>query len=393
MNPPPLDSTTIERFHLACDCVQVTWHDGRQSDYHYIWLRDNCPSVWHPTTRERTFDSMQIDPNIKPIAVDLSEGGELMIQWPEDLTSLYDPIWLRKHSYDTLSRAERRPQSRYWDGESMSKRSAFDAATLMVDDCALLQWLLQLRDEGFAQVRQVPLADSAVEELAGRIAYCRQTNFGVGFEVISKPDANNVAYTALELKAHTDLPNREMPPGIQFLHCVEESTGGGESFFVDGFYAADQLRQVDPEAFALLSTTAVPFRFHDAEWDLRWKAPVIELDYEGEVAEIRYHNALMAPLDVAADLVRPMYRALQTLTTILREPSNVLQLRLHPGDLVAFHNRRVLHGRSAFNPGSGRRRLLGCYVDMDEFHSRIRVLERPGEASLQERRQTQANVA
>ncbi len=44
--------------------------------------------------------------------------------------------------------------------------------------------------------------------------------------------------------------------------------------------------------------------------------------------------------------------------------------------MVVFDNRRVLHGREAFDPASGYRRLLGCYVDRGEWDSRIRVLSR-----------------
>lgn len=314
------DAMTIERYHVTRDSVLVTWGDGRESGYHHIWLRDNCPSVWHPTTWERTLDSMQIDPDIEPVSVRLSERGDLVMEWPGAHTSTYDPAWLREHSYDTQSRAERQPQFRHWDSRSMAQRPVFDGPTLMRDNYALLQWLRQLRDDGFSLIRQVPLTDTAGEALAGRIAYCRQTNFGIGFEVASKPNANNVAYTALELKAHTDLPNREMPPGIQFLHCLQFEAEGGDSLFVDGFHAAETLRQTDPDAFALLSTVVVPFRFHDAEWDLRWKAPVIQLGHDGGLAEVRYHNALMAPLDGPADLVRPMYRALRAFTDILRAP-------------------------------------------------------------------------
>ena len=47
-----------------------------------------------------------------------------------------------------------------------------------------------------------------------------------------------------------------------------------------------------------------------------------------------------------------------------------------PGDLILFDNRRMLHGRAAFDPQSGVRRLEGCYLDRDEILSRLRVLAR-----------------
>jgi gamma-butyrobetaine dioxygenase len=44
--------------------------------------------------------------------------------------------------------------------------------------------------------------------------------------------------------------------------------------------------------------------------------------------------------------------------------------------MVVFDNRRVLHGRAAFDPATGHRHLQGFYVDRGEFDSRLRVLAR-----------------
>ena len=44
--------------------------------------------------------------------------------------------------------------------------------------------------------------------------------------------------------------------------------------------------------------------------------------------------------------------------------------------MIAFDNLRVLHGRGAFDPNSGRRHLQGTYLDRDLIRSRQRVLER-----------------
>jgi gamma-butyrobetaine dioxygenase len=53
-----------------------------------------------------------------------------------------------------------------------------------------------------------------------------------------------------------------------------------------------------------------------------------------------------------------------------------LSNQFEPGDLVGFDNRRVLHGRDAYDPGAGRRVLRGCYIDRDDVLSRLRVLRR-----------------
>lgn len=47
---------------------------------------------------------------------------------------------------------------------------------------------------------------------------------------------------------------------------------------------------------------------------------------------------------------------------------------LAEGDLVSFHNRRILHAREAFDVNSGERHLRGTYVDLDEFYNRFRTL-------------------
>lgn len=48
-----------------------------------------------------------------------------------------------------------------------------------------------------------------------------------------------------------------------------------------------------------------------------------------------------------------------------------------PGDLIAFNNRRMLHGRNAFNSSAhGSRWLRGCYVNIDEFSNRFNLLDK-----------------
>jgi gamma-butyrobetaine dioxygenase len=42
-----------------------------------------------------------------------------------------------------------------------------------------------------------------------------------------------------------------------------------------------------------------------------------------------------------------------------------------------FDNRRLLHGRTAFDTNEGERHLQGCYIDSDGPRSLYRVLNRP----------------
>ena len=365
----------IESVSLLPDAARVVFADGGESAFHFPWLLDNCPSGFHPETRERIFDLLSVPPDFAPASAK-AENGALEVEWPDGRRSRFSASFLRENAYDDSARAQRKPRPKVWDAKTLPQPPRFSHSAVMADAGARLEWLTALRDYGVAMLEGVPAEMDAVRRTAETIAFLRRTNFGEEFSVESKPNPNNVAYTAVELQLHTDLPNREMPPGAQFLHCIRNESEGGESVFADGFCAAERLRESHPEDFALLAKWPLPFRFHDDDNDLRWRGTTIALDEEGDMREIRYHAALTAPLDAPTEVVPQLYRAWRRFGGLLREPEMRMNLRLGPGEMVGFHNRRVLHGRRAFNPATGRRLLRGCYVDWDEVNSRIRVLSR-----------------
>ena len=118
--------------------------------------------------------------------------------------------------------------------------------------------------------------------------------------------------------------------------------------------------------------------FQDDNYSIPNRYPVIGVDGDGNYTDIRFNNALMEPFDVAPDLVVPLYEALQAFGKLLRSPELEFEFKMKPGDCQVFDNRRVLHARAEFDLNSGPRHLQGCYVDRDDFMSRLRVLEREG---------------
>lgn len=369
----------VVRLHAGERTVRLEWGDGHVSDFHYVWLRDNCGCARcrHPQTLERIFDPFEVPGEPRPEALSLEADEALCIRWPDHAQpSRYAAVWLRAHCYSDAARAERARRPHTWDAGLTQAIPSFDYYQVLAHDDALHAWLAVLRDTGVALVRGGPRREGAVLEAARRIARLRETNFGVVFDVISKPDPSNNAYTALALPLHTDLPNWEFPPGYQFLYCIANEAPGGDTVLLDGFRAAQVLAQRDPEAFAILTHTPISFRFLDDEVDISHRAPVIGLDADGGLREIRYNASLIGPLDAPAPRVEGLFRALRAFVGVLRDPALQVRLRLAPGELLVFHNRRVLHGRTAFDPTAGRRHLQGCYVDVDDLLSRIRVLER-----------------
>ena len=145
---------------------------------------------------------------------------------------------------------------------------------------------------------------------------------------------------------------------------------------MDGFLAAETLRKQEPAAFRLLSGTPIDFHFQDRESDIRFRAPAIALDEAGSVAEVRFNFAVMGAVRAPTKRMGALCRALRSFAEAIRDPALECRYRLSPGELLIFDNRRVLHGRAAFDPTTGGRHLQGCYVDRDQLLSRIRVLER-----------------
>ena len=45
-----------------------------------------------------------------------------------------------------------------------------------------------------------------------------------------------------------------------------------------------------------------------------------------------------------------------------------------PGEVVSFHNFRMIHARTKIELNGGIRSLKGCYTPIDEFLSRLRYL-------------------
>ena len=364
------------------DHLTIKINDQNALAYHYLWLRHHCrcDACVHPQTRETLVDPFGMPADISPSSSTLSDDhASLQLEWPEGHSTQFTEDFLRdnaysenKHGDDFMARGLPKPKP--WTSETTQNPPTIEAAQIKSGDAGLKLWLEQLYTDGCSIVTGLEAEDGALEKLCRRISFLRETNFGVGFSVVSLPNPNNVAYTPVELKAHVDLPNREMPPGIQFLHCIHNESTGGESLLVDGFAAALMLKEKERSAFDLLATTPISFRFVDEGEDIRWTAPVIGMDHLGGLQQIRYHMALSAPLNLPFEKMTSYYDALRKFTECLRDPSIEMHLKLKPGEVMCFHNRRVLHGRSAFDPNTGKRYLKGCYVDCDDAWSKLRVL-------------------
>jgi hypothetical protein len=175
------------------------------------------------------------------------------------------------------------------------------------------------------------------------------------------------------LGPHTDTCWRQTLIGLLLMHCLKAHPQGGRSLLVDGYTVASRLRETAAEAFRLLSSVPLNFgaKVEDLD-DWRVLGRVISLAADGVIEGVRYNGNSIGQLELPAELIAPMYAALESFEAVLYDQSLWWQPLLQPGDALVIDNHRVLHGRHAFDPDLGDRHLQTCNVDRDDFHNRYR---------------------
>jgi len=382
LETPDMDFWPIEvsiaRAQNSDEDIEVVWADGCTSIYYPFWLREqcSCTDCHSETTREALIDITKIPLEIQAESITLDEQGYVNICWSDGgHKSRYHPGWLRANSYDDWAQKERVSELKTWDN-SFSVLE-FDGVRLLECDDHLYEWLTALDSSGLTLLKNVPTTKGSIRKIAERIGIIRQSNFGTLFDVVSKPDADSNAYLSIGLPLHMDLPSRETPPGLQFLHCIVNEAKGGASQFVDGFHLAKIIKQEAPEIFKIVTTVDYSFQNRSVDCDFRASGPLIRLDKYGNPIESRINTFIAAPIiNLPHDMLKKAIAAKHYLLQTMNEPRFKVEFKMQPGDMVAFDNRRILHGRSEFYPNTGSRFLEGCYLDRDDLGSALRMLER-----------------
>ena len=360
--------------------IDVVWNDGEKSNFNYLWLRDNCPTAHDKDSRHRMFNILEVSTRIKAKNCQINDDGKLVIEWSEgNHTSYFDPKWLRENCYTLKNKQKYNSPYKLWNNSLQKNLSSISIEhdEIISSDEGLIKWLEILHYKGIAIVKNTPTEKESAFPVLNRISHTRETFFKTPFEVINIPKPNNSAYTAHALRNHMDLPWFETPPGYQVLHWLINSADGGDSSVVVGFAVADYLRKNEKKIFDTLVN--VPFKFKDKDYTQEsirgYHAPAISLTKDNDYNDIRFSVATMDVLDCNPDLMEKVYKAHHRFGNLLHDDKLQIKFRLKPGDIFSFNNRRVLHGRTAFNPNSGHRHLQGYYIDRDEIIGRLNYLK------------------
>ena len=258
-----------------------------KKEIHPFWLRErvNGEEFLDKGTQQRLFDPTFLNSDISIKNVNINEKY-LEVDFNDGVNSKLeiDKIASEFFKEDTVIRSIEKTK---WDS-TLKNIKNFEYQENFYESREMHDLLVSFYKYGFVVVKNIPTSKNYIVEFANSIGSVRRTNFGEYFDVKSKPDPNDLAYTSLALAPHTDNPYRNPVPCIQLLHCIESKVSGGLSTLVDGYTVTEDLKNEYPEFYKILTEVKVRFRFIDKEVILETISPLIELNDDKSFKQVRF---------------------------------------------------------------------------------------------------------
>ena len=355
---------------------KVYFNNGSEKkEIHPFWLRErvNGEKYLDKGTQQRLFDPTFLSNDVAINKASINENY-LEINFNDGVNSKLeiDKITSEFSNKDIVIKSIEKIK---WDS-SLSNIKNFKYQENFYDSKEMYDLLVSFYKFGFVIVKDIPIIKNYIVEFANSIGSVRRTNFGDYFDVKSKPDPNDLAYTSLALAPHTDNPYRNPVPCIQLLHCVESKVSGGLSTLVDGYTVTEDLKNKHPEFYKILTEVKVRFRFIDKEVILENISPLIELFEDKSFKQVRFSPRLDYVPILDKERLDLYYQARKKLSEMYNSDKYKIEFKLEPKDLMMMDNHRLLHGRAAYETKEGERHLQGCYIDYDSTEGKLRHLKR-----------------
>jgi gamma-butyrobetaine dioxygenase len=341
----------------------------RSTVLHPIWLRNRSeePGQIEPVSRQRLFTPRDVALDLVVTACRV-DGGSLLTSFSDGHEARLDLAGIERE-LGWIDDEEEPPAPEPWtsplDPFPYVDWSGIGWSDADADPDAVLAYLDAFHRYGYVVFRNTPAEEGAVRRVCDRLGYMSGNNFGWVFDVRTDPKPTDLAYTSIELLAHTDQPYRQPTPGIQLLHCLRNEAPGGDSTLADGLAAAQALQAADAEAWRACVETEVVFRYDMISDTVVSRGHILEYDRHGRFRQIRLNTKLDTPVPQADGDLDAFYRGRRWLTGWLNDAAHQVTFRLEPGDVMFMDNIRVLHGRTAFDASKGVRHLQGAYIDHD----------------------------
>ena len=347
---------------------------GVKKEIHPFWLRErvNGDKFLDIRTKQRLFDPTQIQENIKINDINLSNNFLEVTFNDGASTKLSIQELIEEFSNNDFIKLIKKIE---WDS-TLDNLNIFEFKENLFEKEEMYNALVNFYKYGFVIFKNVPTKDNFLINFANSIGSVRRTNFGEFFNVKSKPNPNDLAYTSLPLAPHTDNPYRNPVPCIQMLHCIKNEVKGGFSTLVDGLTVTERLKKDYPNYYKILTETKVRFQFIDKDVVLEDWAEMIKLDEQGKLKQVRFSPRLdFVPL-MDKEKLELYYSARKKISEFYNSDEYRIEFKLTSGDLLMMDNYRLLHGRTSYDANEGMRFLQGCYIDYDSTQGKLKHLKR-----------------
>ena len=355
---------------------KVYFNNGSiQKEIHPFWLRERVDGEQYldKGTQQRLFDPTTLDSEISINTASINKKF-LEINFNDGVKSKLniDKLALEFSNEDMVIKSI--PKIKW--NSTLDKIKNFEYHDNFSDSKEMYDLLVSFYEYGFVIIKNIPTNNNFIINFANSIGSVRRTNFGEYFDVKSKSDPNDLAYTSLGLTPHTDNPYRNPVPCIQLLHCIESEVKGGLSTLVDGFTVTEDLKKKFPEFYKILSEVKVRFRFIDKEVVLEDWSELIKLDDDKTFKQVRFSPRLDYVPILDKEKLDLYYKARKKLSEMYNSKEYRIEFKLAPKDLMMMDNYRLLHGRTSYETNEGKRFLQGCYIDYDSTEGKLRHLKR-----------------
>eukprot|EP00466_Bigelowiella_natans_P017194 jgi/Bigna1/90553/estExt_fgenesh1_pg.C_730032 len=404
------------------DVVELSLNGQTYSLPHswYEKFRHNCPC---PMCAQKVggsigWQSLQ-DPcevfegsSIKNVEV---EGASVCYEWTDSKGRKHEAILSKKWLQENLSErtiqdptpyAERvRKEAKSTPGLGIEYRSPvkFVWSKLLESDRALFKWMRAINEDGMAIVDDAPVEPYTLDKLATRVGKVHETIYGYFQDVKAKRNPTNVAFGSACLQLHQDVAYYESMPGLQMLHCLKQDDDlkGGESTFMDGIQIATAMRERFPDDFRVLTQTSAAFlssvvpappnvsaSIDTNTYRMSYMRPHIVVNENDDIVSLTWSPNFEAPFPGDPKSAAEYFQARHRFAWLVRELTNEAQIwtKLRPGQVVVFNNRRMFHGRMAFedcdeskktsigNEDETSRHLQLVYVNIDDYWNQLNRL-------------------
>ena len=349
-------------------------NNGLKKEIHPFWLRErvNGENFVDKGTQQRLFDPTELKGNIEIQSLNLSNEF-LEVSFNDGVKTKLAITSITKE-FSNINDIKLIEKVK-WDS-TLNDLNNYEFNENIFEDKKMYEALINFYKFGFVIFKKVPTKNNFLVQFANSIGSIRRTNFGEYFNVKSKPNPNDLAYTSLPLAPHTDNPYRNPVPCIQILHCIENEVSGGYSTLVDGYTVTEKLKEDYPDYHKILTEIKVRYQFIDKDVFLEDWAEMIQLDDKGELKQVRFSPRLdFVPL-LEKDKLELYYSARKKISELYNSDQYRIEFKLGSGDLLMMDNHRLLHGRTSYDANEGNRFLQGCYIDYDSTEGKLKHLKR-----------------